>query len=42
MMLTGTANKIYRAASARAFGSKDVSAMANFFGSFVGVDFTNK
>jgi 3-hydroxyisobutyrate dehydrogenase-like beta-hydroxyacid dehydrogenase len=42
MMLTGIANQIYRAASASGFGSKDVSAMTNFFGSFVGVDFTSK
>jgi 3-hydroxyisobutyrate dehydrogenase-like beta-hydroxyacid dehydrogenase len=42
MMLTGIANQIYRAASASGFGSKDVSAMANFFGSFVGVEFTKK
>jgi 3-hydroxyisobutyrate dehydrogenase-like beta-hydroxyacid dehydrogenase len=42
MMLTGIANQIYRAASASGFGSKDVSAMANFFGSFVRVEFTGK
>jgi 3-hydroxyisobutyrate dehydrogenase-like beta-hydroxyacid dehydrogenase len=42
MMLTGIANQVYRAASASGLGSKDVSSMANFFGSFVGVDFTQR
>ena len=40
MMLAGIATQLYRAASAGGYGSKDTSAMANFFGSFVGVDFT--
>jgi 3-hydroxyisobutyrate dehydrogenase-like beta-hydroxyacid dehydrogenase len=42
MMLTGMATQIYRAASASGLGTKDTSSMANFFGSFVGIDFSKK
>jgi len=42
LMLTGMATQVYRAASASGFGSRDISAMANFLGSFVGVDFSAK
>ncbi len=42
MMFTGLATQVYRAASASGYGSKDTSAMANFLGSFVGVDFSAK
>jgi len=42
MMLTGMAAQVYRAASASGYGSKDISAMANFLGSFVGIDFAAK
>jgi 3-hydroxyisobutyrate dehydrogenase-like beta-hydroxyacid dehydrogenase len=42
MMFTGMATQVYRAASAGGYGSKDISAMANFLGSFVGVDFSAK
>jgi 3-hydroxyisobutyrate dehydrogenase-like beta-hydroxyacid dehydrogenase len=42
MMLTGISTQVYRAASAGGLGAKDISAMANFLGSFVGIDFTAK
>ncbi|MBP1713218.1 MAG: beta-hydroxyacid dehydrogenase, 3-hydroxyisobutyrate dehydrogenase [Deltaproteobacteria bacterium] len=42
MMLTGMATQVYRAASASGYGAKDISGMANFLGSFVGIDFTAK
>jgi 2-hydroxymethylglutarate dehydrogenase len=42
LMLTGMATQVYRAASASGFGSRDISAMANFLGAFVGVDFSAK
>jgi 3-hydroxyisobutyrate dehydrogenase-like beta-hydroxyacid dehydrogenase len=42
MILTGMSTQVYRAASASGYGSKDISAMANFLGSFVGIDFTAK
>ena len=42
LMLTGMATQVYRAASASGFGSRDISAMANFLGSFVGIDFSAK
>ena len=39
MMLAGIATQLYRAASGAGYGSRDTSAMANFLGSFVGVNF---
>ena len=42
LMLTGMATQVYPAASASGFGSRDISAMANFLGSFVGIDFSAK
>ena len=42
MILTGMSTQVYRAASASGYGSKDISAMANFLGSFVGIDFAAK
>jgi 3-hydroxyisobutyrate dehydrogenase-like beta-hydroxyacid dehydrogenase len=40
MPLSGLAAQLYRAASTAGYAKKDISAMANFFGSFVGIDFT--
>lgn len=42
MMLTGMATQVYRLASAGGYGSKDTSSVANFLGSFVGVQFPPK
>jgi 3-hydroxyisobutyrate dehydrogenase-like beta-hydroxyacid dehydrogenase len=42
VILTGIAGQLYRAASASGYGSKDTSSMANFFGSFVGIDFSGE
>ena len=41
MLLSSFAAQLYRAAATAGFAKKDISAMANFFGSFVGVDFTS-
>jgi len=40
MLLSGFAVQLYRAAATDGYAKKDISAMANFFGSFVGIDFT--
>ncbi len=42
LLLSGFAAQLYRAAAAVGYAKKDISAMANFFGSFVGIDFTSK
>ena len=39
MPLSAFAAQLYRAASTAGYAKKDISAMANFFGSFVGIDF---
>lgn len=39
MMLSAFAAQLYRAAATAGYAKKDISAMANFFGSFVGIDF---
>jgi 3-hydroxyisobutyrate dehydrogenase-like beta-hydroxyacid dehydrogenase len=41
MLLSGFAAQLYRAAATAGYAKKDISAMANFFGSFVGIDFTS-
>ena len=41
MMLSALAAQLYRAAANAGYAKKDISAMANFFGSFVGIDFTS-
>lgn len=41
MLLSALATQLYRAAAAAGYAKKDISAMANFFGSFVGIDFTS-
>ncbi|MBM4315802.1 MAG: NAD(P)-dependent oxidoreductase, partial [Deltaproteobacteria bacterium] len=40
MLLSAFAAQLYRAAATAGYAKKDISAMANFFGSFVGIDFT--
>jgi 3-hydroxyisobutyrate dehydrogenase-like beta-hydroxyacid dehydrogenase len=40
LLLSAFAAQLYRAAATAGYAKKDISAMANFFGSFVGVDFT--
>jgi 2-hydroxymethylglutarate dehydrogenase len=40
MLMSSVAAQLYRAAATAGFAKKDISAMANFFGSFVGIDFT--
>ncbi len=40
MPLSAFAAQLYRAASTAGYAKKDISAMSNFFGSFVGIDFT--
>ena len=40
MLLSALAAQLYRAAATAGYAKKDISAMANFFGSFVGIDFT--
>ncbi len=39
-MLTGLGIQIYRAGASAGYAKKDISAMVNFLGSFVGLDFT--
>ena len=39
MPLSAFAAQLYRAAATAGYAKKDISAMANFFGSFVGIDF---
>jgi len=41
MLLSALATQLYRAAANAGYAKKDISAMANFFGSFVGIDFTS-
>jgi 2-hydroxymethylglutarate dehydrogenase len=41
MLLSALAAQLYRAAANAGYAKKDISAMANFFGSFVGIDFTS-
>jgi len=40
MMLTGLGTQMYRAGASAGYARKDISAMVNFLGSFVGLDFT--
>jgi 2-hydroxymethylglutarate dehydrogenase len=40
MLLSAFAAQLYRAAATAGYAKNDISAMANFFGSFVGIDFT--
>jgi len=40
MMLTGLGAQMYRAGASAGYARKDISAMVNFLGSFVGLDFT--
>ena len=39
-ILTGLSTQMYRAAASAGYAGKDISAMVNFLGSFVGLDFT--
>lgn len=41
-ILTSLATQLYRAAAGAGFYENDISAMANFFGSFVGINFSKK
>jgi 3-hydroxyisobutyrate dehydrogenase-like beta-hydroxyacid dehydrogenase len=41
MLLSALAAQLYRAAATAGYAKKDISAMANFFGSFVGIDFAS-
>lgn len=41
MLLSSFAVQLYRAAATAGYAKNDISAMANFFGSFVGIDFTS-
>jgi len=41
-ILTGLATQMYRAGASAGYSEKDISAMVNFLGSFVGLDFTAK
>jgi 2-hydroxymethylglutarate dehydrogenase len=41
-MLTGLATQMYRAGASAGYAEKDISAMVNFLGAFVGLDFTAK
>jgi 2-hydroxymethylglutarate dehydrogenase len=41
MILSGLAAQMYRAGAGAGYAKKDISAMANFLGSFGGVDFTS-
>lgn len=41
MLLSAFAAQLYRAAATTGYAKKDISAMANFFGSFVGIDFAS-
>jgi 2-hydroxymethylglutarate dehydrogenase len=40
LMLSGLATQMYRAGATAGYAKKDISAMVNFLGSFVGIDFT--
>lgn len=40
-IMTSLATQLYRAAASAGYSEKDISAMANFFGSFVGVNFSS-
>jgi len=40
VMLTGLGIQMYRAGASAGYAKKDISAMVNFLGSFVGLDFT--
>lgn len=40
MILTGQSTQMYRAGASAGYARKDISAMVNFLGSFVGLDFT--
>jgi 3-hydroxyisobutyrate dehydrogenase-like beta-hydroxyacid dehydrogenase len=40
LLLSGLATQLYRAAATAGYAKQDISAMANFFGGFVGIDFT--
>jgi 3-hydroxyisobutyrate dehydrogenase-like beta-hydroxyacid dehydrogenase len=40
MMLTGLGAQMYRAGASAGYARQDISAMVNFLGSFVGLDFT--
>jgi len=40
MLLTGLSTQMYRAGASAGYAGKDISAMVNFLGSFVGLDFT--
>jgi 2-hydroxymethylglutarate dehydrogenase len=40
LMLSGLATQMYRAGATAGYAKKDISSMANFLGSFVGIDFT--
>jgi 3-hydroxyisobutyrate dehydrogenase-like beta-hydroxyacid dehydrogenase len=42
LLLSGFATQLYRAAAAAGYAKKDISAMANFFGAFVGIDFASR
>ncbi len=39
-IMTSLATQLYRAAASAGFSENDISAMANFFGSFVGINFS--
>ncbi len=39
-IMTGLATQLYRTAASAGYGEKDISAMANFLGSFVGINFS--
>lgn len=41
MLLSALAAQLYRAAATAGYAKKDISAMVNFFGSFVGIDFAS-
>ncbi len=41
LVLTGLATQLYRAGASAGYASKDISAMVNFLGSFVGLNFIN-
>ena len=42
LMLTGLGTQLYRAGASAGYAAKDISAMVNFLGSFVGLDFIPK
>ncbi|MGB9699310.1 MAG: hypothetical protein ACPL5I_07995 [Thermodesulfobacteriota bacterium] len=39
-LMTSLATQLYRAAASAGYSEKDISAMANFFGAFVGINFS--